>query len=179
MVAGFHKTLTSIQDIVSCCLGSLAVPRMLSSSNTGQVHFTWKTKVPCICTLNYFIFQMALRNKSETPLLKCLIQISGQDHWHFCALTGKCAVVSRWEAAEVLLKDSWVCMWMWRARREGAAGCVFITSRCVLCIAACSQSTKFSCMGWVWSLRMGISVPPQYRNICQGFSCCSANETSS
>jgi len=52
--------------------------------------FHGKTKVPCICTLNDFIFQMALGNRSETLLLKCIIQISGQDHWNFCALMGEC-----------------------------------------------------------------------------------------
>lgn len=38
--------------------------------------FHKKTKVPCIYTLNYFIFQMALRDNSETLLLKYIIQIS-------------------------------------------------------------------------------------------------------
>lgn len=116
MVPGFHKTQTPIQDIVSCYLGSLAVLCMLSSSNTGQVNFTGNQKVPCTCTVNDFIFQMALRNKSETLLLKCIIQISGQDHWHFFGLTGKCALTS----AEVLLKDFWLPEWMWGVRR--AAG---------------------------------------------------------
>lgn len=92
MVPGFQKNsnLNSGYGFMLSGLISCAAYVVLIKYWAGAFH--GKTKVPCICTLSDFIFQTALRHKSETLLFKCIIQISGQDRWHFCALTGKCAV---------------------------------------------------------------------------------------
>lgn len=62
---------------------------------------------------------MALRNRNETLLLKCVNQISGLEHWQFCALAGKGADTKLMEAAEVLLQDTWLPERMQRERSRG------------------------------------------------------------
>lgn len=57
---------------------------------------------------------------------------------------------------------------------------MFIASRCTFCIAACSRKQHVQLRGAGLKSeprRMEVSVHPPCRNIHQGFSCCSANET--
>lgn len=63
-----------LSGLISC-----AVYVVLIKYWAGAFHLENKSPL-YLHSLNYFIFQMALRNKSEILLLKCLIQISGQDH---------------------------------------------------------------------------------------------------
>lgn len=105
---------SSIQDSISCCLVSLAVLCILSSSDTGQVHFMGK-KNSLYLHFKWFSFLDGFKEQNETLLLKCIIQISGLDYWHFCALAGKGAATKLMDAAEVLLQGS-DCLW-------GCKGC--------------------------------------------------------
>lgn len=117
---------------------------------------------------------MALRNKKETLLLKCVIQISGQDRWHFCALAGKGADTRLMEAAEVLLQDSWLPERMQRERSRGQGD--NLLHPIILSASLLAPKAVSSAAGG----RFGVAAPQdgdfcsstgqEYLPICQGFS---------
>lgn len=82
--------------------------------------------------LNYFIFQMTLRNKNETLLIKCIIQISVQHPWHFCAVKGIWQSPGWQKAAKVLLRVLTAQVDV-KGKERSKAGCVFTASWCTFC----------------------------------------------
>lgn len=136
-------------------------------------------QVPCICMLNYFIFQMTLRNKNETLLIKCIIQTSVQHPWHFCAVKGIWQSPGWQKAAKVLLRVLTAQVDV-KGKERSKAGCVFTASWCTFCGHCLFQKQQVQLCGVGLEsepLMMEFSLHPWYRNIrhCQGFSRCSIN----